>query len=215
MIPVAGKPLILYGLESLVDAGIRKIGVVLGPIWREVKQLLGDGSRFDVEISYIMQPEPKGLAHALDISRDFLGTDPFVMYLGDNLLQDGLTPMISLFERSNVDCVIGLSKVDDPFRYGVAILDSNMNLLRLVEKPTLPVSSWALIGIYIFDDRIFEAIKKISPSQRGELEITDAIQVLLDQGQVKVYFVRGWWKDVGSPSDLTVAEKLLAEETSE
>lgn len=213
MLPIANKPMILYGLEHLINAGIKEIGVILGPVKEDVRGLLGDGSRFGVKITYIDQPEPKGLAHAIAISQDFLGDEPFAMYLGDNMLKQGAKPLIDTFEKNENDCVIGVAKVKDPSRYGIVVFDENGGIKRLVEKPKQPVSDWALIGVYIFNDKIFEAIKKIKPSWRGELEITDAIQVLLDSGaKVGFQFVQGWWKDTGRPEDLLEANQLVLQE---
>jgi len=213
MLPIANKPMILYGLEHLINAGMREIGVILGPVKEDVKGLLGDGSRFGVRTTYIDQPEPKGLAHAIAISQDFLGDEPFAMYLGDNMLKQGAKPLIEVFEKNKDDCVIGVSNVKDPSRYGIAVFDKNGKIKRLVEKPKQPESDWALIGVYIFNDKIFEAINKIKPSWRGELEITDAIQVLLEGGaKVDVQFVQGWWKDTGRPEDLLEANQLVLQE---
>jgi len=213
MLPIANKPMILYGLEHLINAGIKEIGVVLGPVKEDVKRLLGDGSKFGVRIIYIDQPEPRGLAHAIAISQDFLGEEPFAMYLGDNMLKQGAKPLIDVFEREENDCVIGTAKVKDPSRYGVVVFDEAGRIKNLVEKPKQPVSDWALIGVYIFNDKIFEAIRMIKPSWRGELEITDAIQVLLDSGaKVGFQFVQGWWKDSGRPEDLLEANQLVLQE---
>jgi len=213
MLPIANKPMILYGLEHLINAGIKEIGVILGPIKEDVRALLGDGSRFGVKITYIDQPEPKGLAHAIVVSQDFLRDEPFAMYLGDNMLKQGAKPLIGVFEREGNDCVIGAAKVEDPSRYGVVVFDESGRIRKLVEKPKQPVSDWALIGVYVFNRKIFEAIEKIKPSWRGELEITDAIQVLMDSGaKVDVQFVQGWWKDTGRPEDLLEANQLVLQE---
>ena len=213
MLPIANKPMILYGLEHLINAGIKEIGVILGPIKEDVRALLGDGSRFGVKITYIDQPEPKGLAHAIVVSQDFLRDEPFAMYLGDNMLKQGAKPLIGVFERERNDCVIGAAKVEDPSRYGVVVFDESGRIRKLVEKPKQPVSDWALIGVYVFNRKIFEAIGKIKPSWRGELEITDAIQVLMDSGaKVDVQFVQGWWKDTGRPEDLLEANQLILQE---
>jgi len=213
MLPIANKPMILYGLEHLINAGIREIGVVLGPIKEGVKELLGDGSRFGAKIAYIDQPEPKGLAHAILVSKGFLGEDPFVMYLGDNMLKQGAKPLVEAFEAGSGDCVIGVAEVKDPSRYGVVVFDERGRIERLVEKPKEPVSHWALIGVYVFGPKIFDAIGRIRPSWRGELEITDAIQALLEGGaKVGCQFVRGWWKDTGRPEDLLEANQLVLQE---
>jgi len=213
MLPIANKQMILYGLEHLVNAGISEIAVILGPIKEDVKGLLGDGSTFGAKITYIDQPEPKGLAHAILVSNDFLGSEPFTMYLGDNMLKQGARPLIDLFEKNESDCVIGLAEVRDPSRYGVALLDEVGRIKNLIEKPRQPVSNWALIGVYVFNNKIFEAIGKIEPSWRGELEITDAIQTLMDSGaKVDHQLVQGWWKDTGRPEDLLEANQLVLQE---
>jgi len=213
MLPIANKPMLLYGLEHLAGAGIKEIGVVLGPINEDVKHLLGDGSKFGVRITYIDQPEPKGLAHAVLISRSFLDDEPFVMYLGDNMLRQGVRPMIEMFEKEKGDCVIGVAKVNDPSRYGIVVLDGNGKIKQLIEKPKQPVSNWALVGVYVFNRKIFDAIEKIKPSWRGELEITDATQTLMrGGGRVLVQFVQGWWKDTGKPEDLLEANQLILQE---
>jgi glucose-1-phosphate thymidylyltransferase len=213
MLPIANKPMLLYGLEHMVHAGITEIGVVLGPINEDVKRLLGDGSRFGVRITYIDQPEPKGLAHAVIVSENFLGNDSFVMYLGDNMLRQGAQPMLRIFRESKSDCVIGIAQVKDPTRYGIVVLDETGEVKDLLEKPKEPVSNWALIGVYVFDHRILDAVKTIQPSWRGELEITDAIRKLMqDGGRVQIQKVQGWWKDTGKPEDLLEANQLVLQE---
>jgi len=213
LLPIANKPMILYGLEHLTNAGVKEIGIILGPIKEGVTELLGDGSKFGVKITYINQPEPKGLAHAIIVSQNFLGDEPFVMYLGDNVLKQGAKPLVDVFDKNKSDCVIGVAKVKDPSRYGIVVFDESSNIKNLVEKPKQPVSDWALIGVYVFNRKIFEAIEKIRPSWRGELEITDAIQVLMDSGgKVDVQFVQGWWKDTGRPEDLLEANQLVLQE---
>jgi len=213
MLPIANKPMILYGLEHLINAGVKEIGVILGPVNEDVRALLGDGSRFGVKITYIDQPDPRGLAHAIAISHNFLRDEPFAMYLGDNMLKQGAVPLVDMFEKHGSDCVIGVAKVKDPSRYGVVVFDEARRIKKLVEKPKQPLSDWALIGVYIFNRKIFEAIEKIKPSWRGELEITDAIQVLMDRGgKVDVQFVQGWWKDTGRPEDLLEANQLVLQE---
>ncbi len=210
MLPIANKPMILYGLEHLINAGVKEIGVILGPIKEGVVELLGDGSNFGVKITYIDQPEPKGLAHAVMISEWFLKGEPFIMYLGDNLLKQGAKPLKDIFEKNGSDCVIGVAKVKDPSRYGIVEFDENNKIKRLVEKPKQTISNWALIGVYVFNDKIFDAVKKIKPSWRNELEITDAIQTLLNEGaKIDVQFVQGWWKDTGKPEDLLEANRLV------
>ena len=213
VLPIANKPLIMYGLEHLIKAGVTDIGIILGPVKEGIKELLGDGSKFGARITYIDQPEPKGLSHVISISQDFLGKDPFAMYLGDNMLRQGAKPLVDIFEKDGCDCVVGVAKVKDPKMFGVAILGEDGKIKKLVEKPKQPVSDWALIGVYVFNAKIFGAIEKIKPSWRGELEITDAIQVLIDSGaKVNVHFVQGWWKDTGKPEDLLEANQLVLQE---
>ena len=213
MLPIANKPMILYGLEHLINAGIKEIGVVLGPVKEDIRGLLGDGSRFGAKIAYIDQPDPKGLAHAIAICRNFVKDEPFAMYLGDNMLKQGAKPLLDVFEKNKSDCVIGVAEVKDPSRYGIVVFDEGGRIKKLVEKPKQPVSNWALIGVYVFNNKIFEAIEKIKPSWRGELEITDAIQALLDSGaKIDFQFVQGWWKDTGRPEDLLEANQLVLQE---
>jgi glucose-1-phosphate thymidylyltransferase len=213
MLPIANRPMILYALEHLINAGIKQIVVILGPLREDVKGLLGDGAKFGVRITYVDQPEPKGLAHAIVVAQDFLKGEPFTMYLGDNMLRQGAKPLIEKFEKGNYDCVVGVAKVKDPTRYGIVVLDDSGGINRLVEKPKQPISDWALIGVYVFNDKIFEAIERIRPSWRGELEITDAIQVLLESGaKIDCQFVQGWWKDTGKPEDLLEANQLVLQE---
>jgi len=209
MLPIANKPMLLYGLEHLRNAGIKEIGVILGPIKEGVEEVLGDGSKYGVKITYIDQPDPKGLAHAVLISEDFLRGEPFVMYLGDNLLKQGVNPLVELY-KEGYDCIVGATQVKNPGSYGVVVFNENGEVERFVEKPKEPVSDWALIGVYIFNDKVFDAAKQIKPSWRGELEITDTIQTLLDQGaKVNVQKVQGWWKDTGRPEDLLEANQLI------
>jgi len=209
LLPIANKPMLLYGLEHLRDAGIREIGVILGPIKEGVVEILGDGSSFGVNITYIDQPEPKGLAHAVQISEKFMAGEPFVMYLGDNLLRQGVGSFVETFEEKGLDCVVGVVPMKDPSMFVVAEMDEG-RLVRLVEKPEEPKSNLALIGVYVFGPAIFDAAKKIKPSWRNELEITDAIQTLIDDGRkVEAQRVTGWWKDTGKPSDLLEANQLV------
>jgi glucose-1-phosphate thymidylyltransferase len=209
MLPIANKPMLLYGLEHLRNAGIREVGVVLGPVREGVTEVLGDGSNLGLKITYIDQPEPKGLAHAVQLSEEYLERSPFVMYLGDNLLRQGVRDFVDTFEQKNADCVIGVSRVTDPSRYGIAELE-NGRIKRLIEKPKSSTSNLALVGVYVFRDTIFDAVKAIEPSRRNELEITDAIQVLVSEGKkVEIEHVRGWWKDTGKPDDLLEANQLV------
>jgi glucose-1-phosphate thymidylyltransferase len=210
MLPIANKPMLLYGLEHLKNAGIKEVGIIVGPIKEGVVETLGDGTVLGMKITYIDQPDPKGLAHAVQISQDFLGDEPFVMYLGDNLLRQGVTGFVERFRARELNCVVGVCPVSDPSRYGIAELDNNGKIVRLIEKPKEPKSNLALIGVYIFDAHIFEAVRKLKPSWRNELEITDAIQILLYDGRkVEVEHVSGWWKDTGKPEDLLEANQLI------
>lgn len=210
MLPIANKPMLLYGLEHMKNAGIKEVGIILGPIKEGVVETLEDGTKYGVEITYIDQPEPKGLAHAVKIAENYLKGEPFVMYLGDNLLKQGVEPLIQIFRKTESDCVVGTAKVTDPTRYGVVVFNNDGAVNRFVEKPKEPISEWALIGVYVFNDKVFDAIKKIKPSWRGELEITDTIQTLLSEGaKVNVQKVQGWWKDTGRPTDLLEANQLI------
>jgi len=213
MLPIANKPMLLYGLEHLKNAGIKDIGIILGPIKEGVVETLGDGSKFDVKITYIDQPEPRGLAHAVIVAEDYLRSESFVMYLGDNLLKQGAKPLVEIFNKTECDCAVGVAKVTDPSRYGVVVFNKDGTINRFIEKPKEPVSDWALIGVYAFNDKVFKAAKQIQPSWRGELEITDTIQVLLNEGaKVEVQKVQGWWKDTGRPEDLLEANQLILQE---
>lgn len=210
MLPIANKPMLLYGLEHLKNAGIRDIGIILGPIKEGVVETLRDGSKHGVSITYIDQPEPKGLAHAVTVAEDYLKGEPFVMYLGDNLLKQGAKPLIEIFNKTESDCVVGAAEVSEPSRYGVVVFNKDGTISRFIEKPKEPVSDWALIGVYVFNDKVFDAVKQIKPSWRGELEITDTIQTLLVSGaKVEVQKVQGWWKDTGKPEDLLEANQLI------
>jgi len=213
MLPLANKPMLQYGLEHLRNAGIKDIGIILGPLKEGVIEYFGDGSNFDVNITYIEQPDPKGLAHAVLIAEDFLRDQPFVMYLGDNLLKQGVKPFTDIFNKTGSDFVGGVAKVNDPSRYGVVAFNEDGTIKKIVEKPKEPISEWALIGVYVFNEKVFDAVKMIKPSWRGELEITDTIQTLLTQGhKVKVQKVEGWWKDTGKPEDLLEANQLILQD---
>jgi len=212
LIPVANKPVLFRVIETLREAGISDIGVVVGDTASEIKNAVGDGSRWGVKITYIPQEAPLGLAHAVKISRDFLGDDRFVMFLGDNVIQGGLAPLLRGFAGSDYNCQIVLTRVAEPEHYGIAQLD-NGRIVRLIEKPKQPPSDLALVGIYMFDSNIFEAVSAIKPSWRGELEITDAIQYLVDKGyRVFPHVHTGWWIDTGKPIDMLAANSLVLEE---
>jgi len=213
LVPVANKPVLFYGIEALVEAGVTQIGIIIAPeTGDEIRAAAGDGSRFGAEITYIVQDAPKGLAHAVLTAEDFLEGSPFVMYLGDNLLADGLTGLVSTFRESEPDALILLTPVDDPQHYGVAELDGE-RIVRLVEKPKDPPSNLALVGVYLFQPAIFEAARALEPSWRGELEITEAIQSLIeDDHRVESEVVVGWWKDTGQLADMLEANRLVLEE---
>jgi glucose-1-phosphate thymidylyltransferase len=213
LVPVANKPVLFYGIEALVEAGITEIGVIIAPeTGDEIRKAAGDGSRFGAKLTYIEQEAPLGLAHALLTAEDFIRQNPFVMYLGDNLLRDGIVDLVDAFRSSEPEALILLTSVDDPSSYGVAELDGD-RVVRLVEKPEDPPSDLALVGVYMFTPAIFEAAHSIKPSGRGELEITDAIDVLIDAGRrVESHIVKGWWKDTGRLEDMLEANRLVLED---
>lgn len=216
LIPIANKANLVYVVDDLVDAGIRDIGVIISPeTGDEVKEALGDGSAFGVAFTYILQTEPRGLAHAVKTAREFLGEDPFVMYLGDNLLWGGIAHLVSSYRRGEDYAMVLLTEVENPSQFGVAELDASGKVVRLVEKPKMPPSNLALVGVYLFDPYIHEVIETLKPSWRGEYEITDAIQGLVERGlNVKAHKVRGWWKDTGRPEDLLDANRLVLSKLS-
>ena len=212
LVPVANKPVLFYGIEALRDAGIADIGIIVGDTRDEIRAACGDGSRWGVRITYIEQEAPLGLAHAVLTARGFLGRDAFVMYLGDNILKSGITSLVEKFRASRPNSLILLTPVPDPKMFGVAELREDGRVARLIEKPQDPKSDLALVGVYMFDEHIFEAAEAIKPSGRGELEITDAIQYLVDHGyEVQPHLVRGWWKDTGKIEDLLEANRLILE----
>jgi glucose-1-phosphate thymidylyltransferase len=210
LIPVANKPVLFYGIESLVEVGAREIGIVVSRESRPVIQnAVDDGSRWGAVVTYIEQHHPRGLAHACACAEEFVGGEPFIMYLGDNLLPDGLRAPVELFRSTGANAVVLLKEVDDPSRFGIAEIEGN-RIVRLVEKPKEPRSNLAIVGGYIFDRNIFDSIRRISPSWRGEYEITDAIQDLVDRGfTVLPYVVPGWWKDTGKPEDILDANRVV------
>jgi glucose-1-phosphate thymidylyltransferase len=209
LVPVANKPVLFYGLESLRDAGVRDVGIVVGDTHAEIEAAVGDGSQFGLRVTYIRQDAPLGLAHAVLTAEDFLGDSPFVMYLGDNLLRDGIQDLVAEFRAGDADAMILLQRVPNPQSYGVAEL-ADGRVVRLVEKPAEPKSDLALVGVYMFTPAILAAAKAINPSARGELEITDAIQYLIDQGlRVDPSEVTGWWKDTGKLEDMLEANRLI------
>lgn len=214
LIPVANKPISQYVLESLRESGIRDIAIVLGDIYPDkVKEYYDDGSRFGVKITYIYQGEPEGIAHAVGLCRQFVGDEPFVVHLGDDLLKGGVKKLVGEFEKSTYDGMVLLCRVRDPQRFGVASFDADGKLIKLVEKPKKPPSEYALSGIYFFRPAIFEMISQLKPSWRGELEITEAIQLLLDNKYSVGYrFVEGWWKDTGTLEDILESNRLVLDE---
>ncbi len=214
LVPVANKPVLFYGIEALVDAGVTEIGIIIAPeTGDEIRAAAGDGSQFGARITYIVQDKPAGLAHAVLTAEEFIGGSPFVMYLGDNLLRDGLRGLVSTFTEHEPDALILLTPVEEPEHYGVAELDDKDHIVRLVEKPKDPPSNLALVGVYLFQPAIFDAARALEPSWRGELEITEAIQALIDDGhRVQSEVVRGWWKDTGQLADMLEANRLVLEE---
>lgn len=213
LVPVANKPVLFYGIEAMAAAGIKEIGIIIAPeTGDEIQATVGDGERFGVEITYILQDEPLGLAHAVLTAESFLRDAPFVMYLGDNLLQGGIAELVTAFRENEPDALILLTPVPDPENYGVAELNGGNAVKRLVEKPKEPATDLALVGVYMFTPGIHDAARAIEPSGRGELEITDAIQHLVDQGQrVEPHIVTGWWKDTGRLADMLEANRLILE----
>ncbi len=213
LVPVANKPVLFYGIEALVEAGVTEIGIIISPdTGGEIREAVADGSRFGAEVTFIEQDRPAGLAHAMLTAEDFLAGSPFVMYLGDNLLRDGIGGLLESFQRDKPAASILLTPVEDPTSYGVAELDGD-SVIRLVEKPKDPPSNLALVGVYLFSPEIMDAARTLKPSWRDELEITEAIQVLIDRGRpVTSEVVDGWWKDTGQLEDMLSANRLVLEE---
>jgi glucose-1-phosphate thymidylyltransferase len=213
LVPVANKPVLFRVIEAIRDAGIDEIGIVIGDTGPEVRAAVGDGKRWGVRIEYIPQDQPLGLAHAVKIARGFLGDERFVVFLGDNCIQGGISQLIEQFGSSDYNGQIVLKRVPNPQQYGVAELDEHGRIVRLTEKPRTPRSDLALVGIYLFDQSIWQAVDAIAPSWRGELEITDAIQWLVEHGkQVFPYVHEGWWIDTGKKDDMLEANRLILEE---
>jgi glucose-1-phosphate thymidylyltransferase len=213
LVPVANRPVLFYGIEALVDAGVTEIGIVIAPeTGDEIREAVGDGSAFGARVTYILQDRPAGLAHAVLTAEEFLADGPFVMYLGDNLLRDGIKGLVAAFREAEPDALILLTPVADPSSYGVAELDGE-RVVRLIEKPKDPPSDLALVGVYLFGPLIFDAARQLEPSWRGELEITEAIDRLIDEGRdVRSEIVSGWWKDTGQLADMLEANRLVLEE---
>src|SRR5437867_3475159 len=229
LVPVANKPVLFYGLEALRDAGITDVGIVvsdprelLQPDHRtgerttvmvnsqaEIRAAVGDGSAFGLEVTYIEQEAPLGLAHAVKISEDYMAGQPFVMYLGDNLIKDGISPFVREFERERPDAQILLARVKNPSEFGVAELEGD-RVVRMEEKPVAPKSDLALVGVYLFSRCVFDSVRAIQPSKRGELEITDAIQHLISSGKrVRSHVIEGWWKDTGKVEDMLEGNRMM------
>jgi len=216
LVPVANKPVLFYGIEALVEAGIEEIGIIIAPeTGDEIRAAVGDGSAFGARVTYIEQDAPLGLAHAVLTAEEYLGDSAFVMYLGDNLLRDGIVDLVEAFRASQPEALILLTPVEDPSSYGVAELEGE-RVVSLVEKPKDPPSDLALVGVYMFTPQIFEAARSIEPSGRGELEITDAIAALIKAGhRVEPHIVRGWWKDTGRLEDMLAANRLVLQDLEE
>ncbi len=209
LVPVANKPVIFFAIEAMVASGIRDIGIITGETADEVRAAIGDGGQFGAAITYIPQEAPLGLAHAVLTARDYLGDSRFVMYLGDNLIRDGIVDLVREFDRSGPDAMILLAHVLEPERFGVAELDGD-RVVRLVEKPQSPKSDLALVGVYLFSPAVHDAIDKIDYSERGELEITDALQRMIDEGRrVEPHIISGWWKDTGRLDDMLEANRIM------
>lgn len=211
LIPVANKPVLFRVIETIREADITDIGIVVGgQTAAEIQQTLGDGAQWGANLTFIHQASPDGLAHAVKISQDFLQESPFVMFLGDNVIQGGISPLIRDFANNDWNSQIVLKTVDDPRSYGVAELRPDGSILRLIEKPQHPPSNLALVGIYMFDHHIFEAVNAISPSGRNEYEITDAIQWLIDHNYtVYPHIHAGWWIDTGKAADMLEANSYV------
>jgi glucose-1-phosphate thymidylyltransferase len=216
LVPVANKPVLFYGIEAMAAAGITEVGIIVAPeTGDEIRSVAGDGEAFGLSITYVEQEAPLGLAHAVLTAEPFLGDSSFVMYLGDNLLRNGITDLVDTFEAERPDAQILLTPVPDPENYGVAEL-SDERVARLVEKPADPKTNLALVGVYMFTPAIFDAARAIEPSGRGELEITDAIQFLVDSGKrVDPHIVHGWWKDTGQVQDMLDANRLILDDLKE
>ncbi|KUO15289.1 glucose-1-phosphate thymidylyltransferase [Streptomyces dysideae] len=212
LVPVANRPVLFYGLEAIARANITEAGIVVGNNADEIRAAVGDGSRFSLRVTYIPQQRPLGLAHAVLIARDFLGDEDFVMYLGDNFVVGGITELVDRFDAEHPDAQILLTRVSDPSAFGVAELDGRGSVVRLEEKPEHPKSDLALVGVYLFGPAVHRAVRAIAPSRRGELEITDAIQWLIDDGRdVRSTTISGYWKDTGNVDDMLEVNRTLLE----
>lgn len=214
LVPVVNKPILWYGIEQIVAAGITNIGIIISPETGEaIKEMTGDGTQFGAKITYIPQESPDGLAHAVKIAKPFLGSSPFLMYLGDNLIRDDLKDFAEKFTQKSLDALILLKRVSNPTAFGVAVLNEQGNVIQLVEKPKEPPSNFALVGVYLFSPLVHDVIEVLKPSARGELEITDAIQSLVDAGKnVMAQPLQGWWLDTGKKDDLLAANQIILDE---
>ena len=211
LVPIANKPILFYGLEAIRDAGIVDVGIIVGDTHREIQEAVGDGSAFGLKVTFIQQDAPLGLAHAVKIADKYIGKEPFVMYLGDNLIMGGIRDFVAEFQKNKPNAQILLARVDNPSDFGVAEL-ADGRVVHLEEKPDNPKTDLALVGVYMFDATVFEAVDSIQPSGRNELEITDAIQQLIDSGRdVRAHEVVGWWKDTGRLEDILEANRMLLE----
>ncbi|MGI5161759.1 glucose-1-phosphate thymidylyltransferase [Microbispora sp. CA-102843] len=212
LVPVANKPVLFYGLESIAAAGISEVGIVVGDTQDEIEAAVGDGSRFGLQATYLRQEAPLGLAHAVLIGRDYLGDDDFVMYLGDNFIVGGIGGLVERFRARRPSAQIMLTRVSDPRQFGVAELDAHGRVVRLEEKPREPKSDLALVGVYLFTPAVHAAVAELKPSWRGELEITEAIQWLVDAGHdVEPSVISGYWKDTGNVTDMLEVNRLVLE----
>ena len=212
LLPVANKPVLFYGLEALRDAGVTETGIVVGETAPAIRAAVGDGRAFGLDVTYIRQEAPLGLAHAVLVARDYLGDDDFVMYLGDNFIVGGITPLVDEFRRKRPDAQIMLTRVPDPRQFGVVELDEAGGVVALLEKPREPKSNLALVGVYLFTSAVHDAVRQLTPSPRGELEITEAVQWLVDQGRtVLSTMITGYWKDTGNVTDMLEVNRLVLE----
>ncbi|GAA3443674.1 glucose-1-phosphate thymidylyltransferase [Planomonospora venezuelensis] len=212
LVPVANKPVLFYGLEAIAAAGVRELGLVVGDTHAEIEAAVGDGSAFGLQVTYLRQEAPLGLAHAVLIARDYLADDDFVMYLGDNFIVGGIDGIVERFGRDRPAAQIMLTRVGDPRQFGVAELDASGRVVGLEEKPAEPKSDLALVGVYLFTPAIHEAVAELKPSWRGELEITDAIQWLIEEGlRVESDVITGYWKDTGNVADMLEVNRLVLE----